>query len=111
MVMYYSEKTGGFYAGELIDRFKAAGKWPDDAREITREEESQLRASIRKIETVEIPYDVARAKAYADPQTGSDRHFAEAARKTAKGDTAGAAAATQAGLARVAEIKAEYPLP
>lgn len=51
-----------------------------------------------------------RAAAYADPQNGSDRHFLEAARKTAEGDTAGADAATQAGLERVAEIKAEYPL-
>lgn len=52
-----------------------------------------------------------RAAAYADPQNGSDRHFLEAARKTAEGDTVGADAATQAGLARVAEIKSEWPLP
>lgn len=52
-----------------------------------------------------------RAAAYADPHAGSDRHFAEAARKRADNDEAGADAATAAGLARVAEIKAEYPLP
>lgn len=52
-----------------------------------------------------------RAAAYADPHAGSDRHFLEAARKRAEDDTEGADAATQAGLARVTEIKAEYPLP
>jgi len=52
-----------------------------------------------------------RKVAYADPQTGSDRHFSEAVRLEAEGDTAGAEGARAAGLARYEEIKAQYPWP
>ena len=52
-----------------------------------------------------------RLAAYANPQTGSDRHFAEAARLEAVGDTAGAEAARAAGLARYEEIRSQYPWP
>lgn len=52
-----------------------------------------------------------RARAYSNPVTGSDRYFAEAARKRAAGDEDGAAAAEQSGLAAVADIKAAIPLP
>lgn len=80
--------------------------------EVTKEAFDYFRAERDKPKplTIEQVYAL-RATAYADPQTGSDRHFAEAARKRAEDDTTGAAAATQAGLARAAEIKAEYPLP
>lgn len=50
-----------------------------------------------------------RKLAYADPETGSDRHFNEAARLDASGDTDGAALARSAGLVRVAEIQAALP--
>lgn len=68
-------------------------------------------------EDIEVPYedwstdDTARMRrrAYAHPDTGSDRHFTKAARLKAAGDTAGAAQAEAEGLARVAEIKASYP--
>lgn len=52
-----------------------------------------------------------RKVAYADPQNGSDRHFAEASRLEAVGDTAGAEDARAAGLARYEEIKASLPWP
>lgn len=52
-----------------------------------------------------------RKVAYADPQTGSDRHFAEASRLEAEGDTEGAEAARAAGLARYEEIRTEHPWP
>ena len=52
-----------------------------------------------------------RLKAYSDPLTGSDRHFAEATRLEAVGDTTGAEAARAAGLARYEEIRAQYPWP
>lgn len=50
-----------------------------------------------------------RAIEYANPTTGSDRYFAEAARKRASGDEQGASEAEQLGIARVEEIKSQYP--
>jgi len=50
-----------------------------------------------------------RAIEYANPTTGSDRYFAEAARKRASGDEQGASEAEQLGIARFEEIKAQYP--
>lgn len=54
--------------------------------------------------------EALRLAAYADPVTGSDRYFAEAARMNAMGE-AGADAVIAAGVARYAEIQAEYPWP
>jgi len=55
------------------------------------------------------PEEIARrrARAYADPVTGSDRHFAESLRLEAEGDSLGANAARERGRARHAEIHAE----
>jgi len=50
-----------------------------------------------------------RRAAYADPNTGSDRHFAESLRLAAQGDATGAQAAQDRGLARAQEIKASLP--
>lgn len=50
-----------------------------------------------------------RLKAYADPETGSDRHFAEASRLEAMGQTIEAGQARVVGLTRYQEIKALYP--
>lgn len=55
--------------------------------------------------------ETQRLAAYSNPQTGSDRHFAEAARLEATGNTAGAEAARVAGLARYDEIRSQYPWP
>lgn len=48
------------------------------------------------------------ATEYADPITGSDRYFLEAARKRTIGDEQGALKAEQQGLELVAEIKNKY---
>ena len=55
------------------------------------------------------PEEIARrrARAYADPVTGSDRYFAEALRLDAEGDSLGASAARERGCARHDEIRAE----
>jgi hypothetical protein len=55
--------------------------------------------------------EAARLQAYANPLTGSDRHFAEAARCSTAGDTTGAQSATAAGQARYEQIRAELPWP
>lgn len=51
-----------------------------------------------------------RVMAYADPITGSDKLFMEAIRKSAAGDEKGAFEAEKAGIARVEQIKQEFPL-
>jgi hypothetical protein len=56
--------------------------------------------------------EAQRLRAYADPLTGSDRHFAEAIRLQAMdADQAEIDAAKAAGAERYAEIQAEYPWP
>lgn len=55
--------------------------------------------------------ETQRLAAYANPLTGSDRHFAEAARLEAMGDTTGAEVARAAGLARYDGIRSQYPWP
>ena len=55
--------------------------------------------------------EAARLRAYADPLTGSDRYFAEAQRESLLGNAEAADAAKALGLARFAEIQAEYPWP
>jgi len=56
--------------------------------------------------------EAARLRAYADPLTGSDRHFAEAVRLQATGAPQEEIdAANAAGAQRYAEIQAEFPWP
>lgn len=55
--------------------------------------------------------EAQRLRAYADPITGSDRYFAEAQRETLLGNAEAADAAKALGMARFAEIQAEYPWP
>lgn len=55
--------------------------------------------------------EAARLRAYADPLTGSDRYFAEAQRESLLGNAEAAEAAKALGMARFAEIQAEYPWP
>ena len=78
----------------FLKNIKTAGQLPEERKE----------ASIQAVET-------QRLAAYANPLTGSDRHFAEAVRLEAMGDTAGAEAARAAGVARFNEIRNEYPRP
>ncbi|MNS88899.1 hypothetical protein D3C72_1228920 [compost metagenome] len=55
--------------------------------------------------------EAERLRAYADPLTGSDRHFAEAQRESLLGNAENAETAKRLGLERFAEIQAEYPWP
>lgn len=55
--------------------------------------------------------DRRRLIAYADPNTGSDRYFAEANRLEAQGMPVEAAAARAAGVTRYEDIKAKHPRP
>jgi hypothetical protein len=55
--------------------------------------------------------EAARLRAYAAPLTGSDRYFAEAQRESLLGNADAADAAKALGMARFAEIQAEYPWP
>lgn len=52
--------------------------------------------------------ELLRAVEYANPITGSDKYFMEAARKRAAGDEQGAAQAEQQGLDLVSEIKNKF---
>lgn len=63
------------------------------------------------VEVLRADVEQQRLSAYANPLTGSDRYFAEAARLEAIGDTEGAEVARTAGLARYDEIRAEHPWP
>ncbi|SIR40165.1 hypothetical protein SAMN05880558_11331 [Aeromonas sp. RU39B] len=51
-----------------------------------------------------------RLRAYSDPLTGSDRHFNEAIRMQAMGES-GWEAVRQRGIARFEEIQQQYPWP
>ena len=55
--------------------------------------------------------ELSRLIAYADPVTGSDRHFSEQAAKLSRGDTAGAEKAEKLGTARRDEIQKSNPWP
>jgi len=55
--------------------------------------------------------EARRLVAYADPLSGSDRYFAEAQRESLLGNAEAADAAKALGMARFAEIQAEYPWP
>lgn len=125
--MFYAKSTGGFY-----DRAIHGDNIPADAVEITKGEHQALlegQSQGRRIEAdasgrpilVDPPgpapltreqIEALRLRAYADPLTGSDRHFAEAARLQVMGGTAEEIdAAKAAGAARYAEIQAQYPWP
>lgn len=125
--MFYSKETKGFYSREIH-----GDKIPADAVAVTDDEYAKLvdgQAS-GKIITVDVggrptlqdpptpvpptrdQIEAQRLRAYADPITGSDRHFAEAIRMQAMGaDQAEIDAAKAAGAARYAEIQMEYPWP
>lgn len=125
--MFYSAQTGGFYSVEIHGE-----NIPDDAVEISDTEHAALiegqsqgkcivadangRPTLQDQAPPEPPtreqIEAQRLRAYADPLTGSDRYFAEAARLQAMGAAQEEIeAASAAGAARYAEIQAEYPWP
>lgn len=123
-IMYYSRSTGSFYTTEIH-----GNSMPDDVVEITvdgwqalqhaESEDKRIEADAdgRPVAVVPPPHvpttaevEAQRLRAYADPLTGSDRYFAEAAVMDAAGEP-GADDRRALGLARRAEIQAEYPWP
>lgn len=125
--MFYSAKTRGFYSPEIH-----GDNIPADAVEITVAEHAALlegqsrgkvivadangRPALQDPAPPEPPtreqIEALRLRAYADPLTGSDRHFAEVARLQAMGaDQAEIDAAKAAGEARYVEIQVQYPWP
>lgn len=123
--MLFSKSTDGFYATEIH-----GDNIPSDAISITDEEYAalmQAQSEGKQITTDESGRPIAidppppapftreeiealRLRAYSDPLTGSDRHFAEAASMEVAGES-GADECRAAGLARRAEIQAMYPWP
>jgi len=123
--MFYSKATGGFYSRKIN-----GDNMPADVVEITAEEHVALldgQSSGKQISAdadgrpvlISPPppapltseqIEALRLRAYADPLFGSDRYFAEAARMQAVGENGWEAVRTK-GVARFAEIQAEYPWP
>lgn len=127
MIMrYYSKTTGCTYIAGLHSEI------PSDAVQITEDHYNAVIATpapgkIRSHDADGLPIlidppppapptheqtESARLRAYADPLTGSDRHFAEAVRLQATGAPQEEIdAANAAGVKRYAEIQAEHPWP
>lgn len=124
--MFYAKSTGGFYDSAIH-----GDNMPADVVEITTAAHAELLAGQShgmQITCGEDGYpflanppapvpltrgqiEASRLRAYADPITGSDRYFAESSRESLLGNTEAAEAAKALGLARFAEIQAEYPWP
>jgi len=130
MDTFYSVTTGGFYPASMRKAYEKAGSWPDDAIAISPSQHQAFRAGLSVGQTIELvdgelvlvdpappppptreEVEAARLHAYADPLTGSDRHFAEANREALMGNQDAADAAKAAGVARFAEIQAAHPWP
>lgn len=123
---YYSKSTGCTYLKTVH-----GGDMPGDAVAITEERYQAVIANpppgkIRDHDDFGLPIlidppppppptreqiEAQRLRAYADPLTGSDRYFAEAQREGLLGNAEAAESAKLLGLARFAEIQAEYPWP
>lgn len=123
--MYASKSTGGFYDAAIhgdnmpadvveitAERHaellvgQSAGKeiqWGDDGFPLLQDPPPPAPLTYEQVETL-------RLRAYADPLSGSDRYFAEAARMQAVGEDGWEAVRVQ-GATRYAEIQAEYPWP
>lgn len=124
--MFYSFEAAGFYSPAIH------GKGiPADAVEITQAQYIALLEGLAEGKLIAanaegrpvlsdppplppptaLEVEAARLRAYADPLIGSDRYFAEAQRESLLGNAEAAEAAKALGLARFAEIQAEYPWP
>lgn len=126
LIMKYSFSTKSFYDPRLF----AIEDLPKDCVDLSEAEYSSLMSSLSQnrtiidqggkpfaIETVPDPLtreqiEANRLRAYADPLTGSDRFFAEAARlQVMGGSDSEINAAKESGTSRYAEIQAENPWP
>lgn len=106
---YFKNKNGEVFAYETQEERNQFGA--DDLVEMTADEiEAHLNPTLAPATVEEV--ERMRLVAYADPITGSDRFFAEAARLQAMGGTTDEIeAARAAGAARYAEIQGQYPWP
>ncbi|MGL6150383.1 MAG: hypothetical protein ACRC1N_04160 [Aeromonas sobria] len=124
MDFYFSKSTCGFY-----NKAVHGTHIPSDAVKITAEYHSELMqgqseglsivADSTGLPVLVRPQQVVLSKseietmriaAYADPITGSDRYFNEAARMQTMGED-GWEDAKNAGIARYQEIQQQYPWP
>lgn len=123
MSYFFSPSTGLFYNDALHAGF------PPDAVSVSDADYSDLVAGttagrvvagpggypLLQVQPPALParedVEVQRLRAYADPLTGSDRYFAEAQRESLLGNAEAAEAAKALGMARFAEIQAEFPWP
>lgn len=122
---YFSPSLGGFFRSDVH-----GDNMPADSLPLTKEDYQALLAGQSAGKIIQpgasgfpILVDAApramtremieesRLRAYADPLVGSDRYFAEAQRESLLGNAEAAEAAKALGLARFAEIQAEYPWP
>lgn len=110
MKYFKDENTDEVYA---YDQEQIDGGWVKEGLvQMTDEEVSAHVAPPPPPAPTREQIEAQRLRAYADPLTGSDRHFAEAARLQVMGGTAEAIdAAKAAGTARYEAIQAEYPWP
>jgi hypothetical protein len=106
---YYKDKDGDVFAYESHEDREQFGA--DDLVAMTQEEiEAHLNPAPAALTREQV--EALRLQAYADPITGSDRHFAEANRLQVMGaDQAEIDAAKSAGVARYTEIQEQYPWP
>lgn len=124
--MYYSKTTGCTYLPAIH-----GDAMPPDAVPISAERYDEVIANpvpgkIRDHDADGLPIlidpppppaptreqiEASRLRAYGHPITGSDRYFAEAQRENLLGNAEAAEAAKALGMARFAEIQAEYPWP
>lgn len=103
---YFKGSTDNIYA---YDSEQVAAGLAGDKTPMTPEEvEAHVNPPIPPLTREQV--ETLRLSAYANPVTGSDRYFAEAARMNAMSET-GADAVTAAGVARYEEIQAEYSWP
>ncbi|HFT8653748.1 TPA: hypothetical protein ACGSS8_005481 [Pseudomonas aeruginosa] len=105
---YFKDKDGGVFAfaGDgSDDEFIPDGLIPMSGAEVN----AHLNPPAFPLTREQV--EAQRLRAYAEPLTGSDRYFAEAQRETLLGNAEAADAAKALGMARFAEIQAEFPWP
>lgn len=106
---FYKDSGGQVFEYESAQ--DAADFGPSDLVAMT-EEEVNAHLTTAPLPTNRERIEAERLRAYANPVTGSDRHFAEANRLQIMGaPKAEIDAAKAAGVARYAEIQEQYPWP
>lgn len=108
-MIYFKNESGEVFAYETEaerERFGAAGLVEMTETEVV----AHLNPAAAPLTREQV--EGLRLQAYADPITGSDRHFAEATRlQVMSAPRSEIDAAKAAGVARYAEIQEQYPWP